>query len=358
MPIGDATLNVGLIGCGEIARAVHLGALSRCRGLRVAALAESDSRRRDEASRRAPGAAVFSDYRDLLDDPAVDAVVVALPTELHADAAEAAFTAGKHVYLEKPIATSLDGAGRVVEAWRASGRVGMIGFNGRFNPLFMRAAEIVRSGALGELVAARSSMSRAERPLPDWKRSRGDGGGVLLDLASHHADLVVLLFGREVREVFAETRSLLSEDDTAVVHLRLDGGLVVQSLFSLCTADEDRFEIYGRAGRLAVDRVVSFDVEVAGPVADLARSGWLKRAFSSLPPVRALVARLRSPLREPAYDGAFERFASAVRGTDDPSPDLLDGYRSLQVVLAAEESARTGRPVTIAARSHESTDRA
>ena len=358
MPAGENALRVGLIGCGDIARAVHLDALARCPHVRLTALAESRPDRLADAARRAPGAATFADYRDLLGSADVDAVLVALPPRLHAEVASAAFEARRHVYLEKPIATSLADASRVVEAWRASGRVGMAGFNGRFNPLYRKAADCLRAGRLGELVAARSSLSCADRPVPDWKRSREHGGGALLDLASHHADLVRFLFGREVREVFADARSLSSEGDVAAVQLRLDDGLIVQSLFSLRAVDEDRFEVYGRAGKLTVDRRESFDLEVTEQTATRTRLGWLGRALASLARSPNLAARLAAPSREPAYDAAIERFALAARGSAPPGPDLEDGYRSLQIVLAAEESARTGRPVTLAPRPHESSARA
>jgi predicted dehydrogenase len=103
------------------------------------ALAEPDVQRRVEASRRAPGAAAYGSYHDLLKMPEVEAVVICLPNALHAEVAVAALEQGKHVYLEKPLATSLDEAQRVVTAWRRAGVVGMIGFNYRFNPLFQAA---------------------------------------------------------------------------------------------------------------------------------------------------------------------------------------------------------------------------
>lgn len=84
--------------------------------------------------------------------PEVEAVVICLPPALHAEYAIAAFQAGKHVYLEKPIATNLLDARAVVEAWRKAGTVGMMGFNYCFNGLYQSAKQYVRSGPLGDLV--------------------------------------------------------------------------------------------------------------------------------------------------------------------------------------------------------------
>src|SRR5262245_16729525 len=100
-------LKVGLIGCGHIAQSTHLHVLTRLPDVDLVALAEVDATRRYEASRRAPAAIAVADYQELLALPDVEAVVICLPNALHADAAIAALEARKHVYLEKPLATTL-----------------------------------------------------------------------------------------------------------------------------------------------------------------------------------------------------------------------------------------------------------
>ena len=198
-----APVALGLIGCGSIARNVHLKVLRRLPGVRVAALADPDAQRLNAAQRLVPGAAGCADYRQLLDLPHVQAVVIAAPNAHHAEMTVAALDRRKHVYLEKPIATSLAGARQILAAAQQAGTVGMMGFNYRFNPLYQETRRLIRSGRLGELVSVRSVFATASHPLPDWKQSRHSGGGVLLDLASHHVDLVRHFLGGEVRAVFA-----------------------------------------------------------------------------------------------------------------------------------------------------------
>src|SRR5690606_31651972 len=98
----DSALQIGLVGCGRIAQMVHLRVLSAMPGVRLAAVAEADADRLAEAQKHAPQARAYHDYHELLADDAVQAVVICLPTGMHAVAAVAAFAAGKHVYLEKP----------------------------------------------------------------------------------------------------------------------------------------------------------------------------------------------------------------------------------------------------------------
>ena len=338
------TLTIGVIGCGQIAQAVHLPILERLPGVRVTALADVDAARLSQAGARVPRAARFSDYARLLATAQVDAVVVCVPPALHAEVAIAALQADKHVYLEKPLATTLDDGERVCEAWRRSGRVGMIGFNYRFNRLYQQARNEVYGGRIGPVVAVRSVFATTSDGLPDWKRARSSGGGALLDLASHDIDLVHFILGDEVVEAFADVRSLTSEGDSAVFQMRVVSGIPAQIFVSLGTAEEAVFEVYGQRGKVTVNRYQSVAARVTGTRVD----SRVRRLWNSVAAVRELpwfIQRLRAPANEPSFAAALAHFFGAIRGHHCACPDFFDGYRSLSVIAAAEESARTGRPV-------------
>ncbi len=341
-------LRVGLIGCGWFARAVHLPILRRLPEVEVIALAEPDPARRREASSLVPSARACEHYRDVFEMAGVDAVVISVPTPLHADVAVAAMERGKHVYLEKPIAMSLSEADWILDVWKRADVVGMVGFNYRFNPLHQAARMQLQAGKLGSLVGVRSVFSTPTRPMPGWKQTRSTGGGVLLEMASHHIDLVRFLLGQDIRTVYAEIQSRCTEHDTATLHLQLADGLQVQSFFSLCALDEDRFEIYGQAGKLTVDRYRSLDVEIVDAGGPSSRLRRVTRRLRSLRNVPYLFKKLRSPWHEPSYRESLCRFVSAIRGRKKASPDLLDGYRSLEVICAAEEAAQKGQSVSLA----------
>lgn len=345
-------LKVGLIGCGRIAQLVHLNILTHLPNVELVALAEPDPGRRELAQRTAPGALAFADYKELLAIPEVEAVVICLPNVLHAEATVSALQQGKHVYLEKPLATSLDEAHSVLTAWQNTSVVGMMGFNYRFNALYQAARQQTRSGRLGELVGARSVFSTSVRAIPAWKQSR-QSGGVLLDLASHHIDLVHFLFGEKVREILAGLRSQRSQDDSAALQLRLANGLLVQMFFSLGAVDEDRFEIYGQAGKLTVDRYLSLDVEITEPGADFDRLTLLKRGLKALVPRAYLREKVLVPGNEPSYRVALSHFVAAALANRPTRPDFWDGYHSLAVIEAAEETARTGQMVSLTDSRHE-----
>lgn len=337
-------LSTGLLGCGRIAQLVHLDALKTLPGVHLSALAEQNPQRRAEAGQRVPEARLFANYRDALDAPELDAVVVCLPPALHAEAALHAFEAGKHVYLEKPIATNLDEARALLEAGRAAEKVGMIGFNYRFGALQQETKQLLQAGRLGEIAGLRSVFSSASHGLPSWKANRQSGGGVLLDLASHHVDLVRFFFEEEIVEVSAQLRSQQSEADSAAVQLRLESGLLVQSFFSLRAVDEDVFEIYGNRGKLSFDRHASASVEITSAAFEYGRTAQLKRELRQLG--HSVRRMLRAP-GEPSFKAALGAFAQAAAGQRVRYPDLGDGYQSLAVLTAAEEAAATGQPVAV-----------
>lgn len=339
-------LGIGLIGCGGIAQLVHLGVLTDLDGVRLVAIADPNPERWTDAARRAPGAARVASAEEIFRRTDVEAVVICAPNALHAELAIAAFAYGKHVYLEKPLATSLAQGEDVIHAWRRSGLVGMIGFNYRFNELHRRVKRLLQGSVIGDVVAVRTVFSSAARVIPDWKRRRGTGGGVLLDLASHHVDLLRFLLDTEIRAVTATVHSHRDEGDTAMVQLHIADGVVAQCLFTAGTIDEDRVEIYGSTGRVSVDRYHGFDVELVRPqrtgVATRLLRGVMSAARSPY-----LRQRLFAPTSEPSFAAALSHFAESVRMRRPASPTLWDGFASLGVIEAVEESHRTGCQVAV-----------
>jgi predicted dehydrogenase len=293
----------------------------------------------------------FASLDDMLAGSALDAVVVALPTALHGAAARAVFQAGCDLYLEKPLAADATDGAAVLELWRRSGRIGMMGFNARFNPLQRRLRDLIRAGRAGTPVYVHSAFATAQRPMPEWKQSRATGGGVLLDLGCHHIDLMRFLFGREPIAVRATLSSRSTEDDTAFVELELRGGPQVHSFFSLAAAEQDHVEVHGDRGRLSVSRFTSLDVAVSdnpGPGNTPLRR--LARRAGEIRQIPAALRARRAPLREPGYATALDRFLEAVttRRLAPDAPDLDDGYACLTIIEAAERSAKSGRVETLA----------
>jgi predicted dehydrogenase len=338
----DRTIRIGVLGCGRIASLAHLRILSRLQHVSVAAVADSDGARREQALEHAPQAVECSDYKTLLERRDVDAVVICLPPQLHASAAVDAFRAGKHVYLEKPLALSLSEASEVVAAWKSTGLIGVIGFNFRHNPLYRKLRAQLQAGEIGRLVGARSVFASAARPLPPWKQKRVSGGGALLDLGSHHADITRFLFAEEVTAARATVRSQRCEHDSAFLEMRTASGLIVSSFLSMSAIEEHRFEIYGVRGKLSMHRLAQ-DTDLTLPNMPYDR---IQRIWDSLVALRPSTL-LRGPA-EPSFATALEMFVEGVRTGEEVRPNLEDGLRSLAVISAAERSLDTGSFVEVA----------
>jgi NDP-hexose-3-ketoreductase len=325
-----APVRIGLLGCGAVACDQHLPALRKTAGADVVALADPDPASRARAARLAPGAAVHADAGELLARSDVDAVVVAAPTMLHADFASAAARAGKHVYVEKPLATSEDDAIGVIEEVARSGVTATVGFNRRRHPVYEQARRLLEAGRIGAVRFVQTAFCEPVElhELPEWKRTRAAGGGVLLDLASHHFDLARWFLEAEIEVVHARTRSGRSEQDEAWTALSTSTGVEVQSLFSYRAAHADFIEFFGEQGRLRVDRHGRALV-VHRP----RRSGYgIRRDW--------FPSAGRVPRRgDPSYGRALGAFVQRLHGAEVETPSLEDGLRSLQAVLAAERLA-------------------
>lgn len=340
------TIGVGVIGCGVIAYWSHLRSLRRLPGARLVAAVDPDPAARERAA-RLTGCETHADAAELLARPDVDAVVISAPTPLHAELGVAAAEAGKPFYLEKPAACDRAEAERLRAAVDRAGVSVAVGFNRRFHPLCIQARELIRSGALGRVRAVLGTFNEplAASEAPSWKGKRRTGGGALLDLGSHHFDLVAWLLSDFLLEVEAGVSSRRTEDDEAWTRAATAGGVPVQSYFSFRAGRADWIEVLGESGTLRIDRHRSaLDLRVAR------RFGYGLRA-AGVPATRETLAlrarRLVRPSYDPSYRAALAAFVTRLRGGSADLATLDDGLRSLDVVLAAEESSRAGRPVGI-----------
>jgi myo-inositol 2-dehydrogenase / D-chiro-inositol 1-dehydrogenase len=238
--------SVGLIGAGKVAR-VHAANLARIRGARLVAVA-------DAVPEAARGLAddVGCDAltpEALLGRGDVEAVLVTTPPDTHAALIAAAAEAGKHVFCEKPLATSLDAAWAAVEAAERAGVLLQIGYNRRFDAAFRAVRDEVQRGGVGRPLVLRIS---SRDPAPPPAAYLPHSGGVFLDTTSHDLDLARFVLAAEVTEVAARGASLVDANaaaigdvDTLVVALAFSNG-------ALGAIDNCRTSAYGYDQRLEV----------------------------------------------------------------------------------------------------------
>lgn len=340
-------IRVGLIGCGRIAQWFHIGNLLNHPHVDLVAIAESDDATRASVSARVGNAQSTSDYSELLANLDVDAVVICLPTHLHAEVATQAFNRNKHVYLEKPLASDREGGVSVVNAWRSSGRVGMVGFNGRFHPILQRAKAIVDANQLGTITAINVVQTSSATKLPAWKQSRSTGGGVLLDMASHQFDLIPHLFGSTATLVHATTWSQRAEQDSAMIQFQTSDDLRGQLFVSNSAAQRYRIEVHGIEGAMLVDRFEN-SIKLLPRHPRAGRVGLARAAMSSFGEAGRRIGRMLRPRPDVSFRLALNAYIeSIIRGDAEAGSNIMAGMTSLESVLAAEASAQTDQWVAI-----------
>ena len=188
-------INFGIIGCGWIGDLKHLPNYSKHPDTKIAALCDVDEKKMEQSIKKfnLDSVKTYTDYREMVQDPNLDAVVVATPNKLHCEMTVAAFQAGKHVLCEKPMATSAADARKMIDASRKAGKKLSVGFQWRFRPECLYIKDLCDSGALGEIYYAKAHGLR-RRGVPTWGSYMDpdlNGGGVLWDGAPHSLDFTL-----------------------------------------------------------------------------------------------------------------------------------------------------------------------
>jgi myo-inositol 2-dehydrogenase/D-chiro-inositol 1-dehydrogenase len=330
-------IGLGVIGAGRIGR-LHAGNLAR-RTLGVELCGIADPRLEAAESCAAfCKTRAFADWRRLLEDALVRAVVVCSPTDTHAAILEAAADAGKHVFCEKPIDLDLERARQAVAAVEGAGLLLQVGFNRRFDPTFRRIGDLVRAGDIGVPQLVRITSRDPAPPPLEYVRS---SGGLFLDMTIHDLDMARYLANAEVEEVFARASNLVDprigeagDVDTAAIVLRFETG-------ALALIDNSRRAVYGYDQRL----------EVFGPKGCLTAPNrtptevrrWTEAGQERERPFEFFLDRY-----EESFALEMELFVEALREGKSAPVTGDDGLRAIELALAALESSRTGNPVRVA----------
>ncbi|HXX37089.1 MAG TPA: Gfo/Idh/MocA family oxidoreductase [bacterium] len=292
----------------------------------------------------------------------IDAVDICLPHDLHVDAVCRVAQAGKHIYIEKPLARTGAECVEIIRAVEDAGVCLMVGHNLLFNPVVAQARALVEAGAVGQVFMVRGA-SYGWPPIRagSYRLSRERcGGGVLADTGVHVLYMMRALAG-EARAVSASlaraVRKEIEGEDNALLHLEYENGALGEMVASYSTklstwelgfpeGWDQRLEAYGDRGTLLVDvahgalSLFSADDDRRLEPADW-RTGTRRIHGAS-------VFQLPNVYFD-SFKFAVRGFVEAVLGDRHPPVTATDGYRVVQLVDAAYESARTGSRVTLKA---------
>jgi len=337
-------LRFALIGAGNIARthADALRASDRSRLVAVAGGPGAEQMAADEGVRYHP------DPTALCGDSEVDAVILCTPSGIRRDYTLAAAACGKHVLVEKPIEVDLGRAREMVTACERAGVTLGVVFQSRFKPHVEAAQAAVARGALGDLVLASMAVKWHRPPeyyaSADWRGTWAfDGGGPLINQAIHNVDMLLWIMG-DVRRVRAATANRLHRDieveDTVAAQLEFASGAlgVLEATTAAYPGSPRRLELHGTAGTITLldDEVAEWDLQdgTPAPANEVAAAVAAARATH-------VMADFRWHQRQ------IEDFVDAVTQGGRPRVDGREGLRSLALVRAVYEAARTGGAVEV-----------
>lgn len=335
--MSQRTFGWGLIGASTIAHSFMIDAINAQQDGRVVGLLSGDIDRGQAFAAEHAIPRAYLSLVELLADPEIDAVYISTTNQMHEQQTLAAAAAGKHVLCEKPLALSLDGAKRMVDACRAAGVVMGTNHHLRNAVTHRKLKELVAQGAVGTPLAARVFHAvYLPESLQGWRIDSEDaGGGVILDITVHDADTLRFVLGSEAVEVSAMTASQGMAKpglaDAVMGTIRFRSGVLAQFHDAFTIAHTlTGLEVHGTDGSL-----LARDVMTQRPVGEIVLRRGNNQETIDPGPAEAL------------YTRSVRNFTNAMLGTGSPSATGEDGVRSLAVALAAAESAATGRTMSV-----------
>ena len=373
-------LRAAIAGTGFIG-AVHARS-ARLAGARLVGVAASTPERSQQAAERLGAERAFPAAEALVEADGVDVVHICTPNQLHLPLAEAALAAGKHVICEKPLATDVDGARRLVDAAAGTGRQAAVPFVYRYYPTVREARERVRSGRTGAVRLVHGTYLQDWLVHPDddnWRVDAALGGEsrAFADIGSHWCDLAEFVTGHRIARLVARMLTAVPErrrrqgtaafvrgdgggelravdtEDAAVIQFETDGGAIGSAVISQISPGRKNrlwLEVDGAAEALAFSQE---EPELLWSGRQNAIS-LVPRDPAGMSPDAARLAKV--PAGHPqGYADCFDGFVADVyegaRGGEpaDGMPVFADGLRSAQIVDAVLASARSGGWVDVAA---------
>jgi len=337
------TYRVGVIGAGAIAQGCHLPGYDKVKNVELVAFADPSQARHKEMAKLYPQMRGYKSYRQMLARQKLDVVSVCTPNKYHAPAAIAALGAGCHVLCEKPMATTLREADRMIEAAKAARKKLMVGFTHRLFSGPKKCKELLEKRALGKPFMMRVRFAHGG-PYPGWaKDSRSfydpkiAAGGAMLDMGIHAIDLCLWLLG-PVRSVMAKSKTIVKRigvDDNAVLLMEFKSGALgyIEAGWT-SKPGFSGFELYGTDGSLICD--YKDGLQLCGGRASAGKDSVTEWRM------------LDKAATTGGWDAEMPYWMSIVEGKQKLEMDGRAGKAALAVALGAYKSSKTGREVLLA----------
>ena len=329
-------IKVGIIGAGRIGK-VHAESIAyHIPSAEVVAVTDPFLNGESEKFMKELGVKKLGkDYKTIIDDPEIDAVIICSPTSTHSQYSIEAARAGKHVFCEKPVDMDVDRIKETIKVVKETGIKFQVGFNRRFDHNFMEVKNLVKKGSVGDVHIVRVT---SRDPAPPPAEYVAASGGMFMDMTIHDFDMVRYLSGSEVVEVSAYGAVLVDpaigkagDIDTAVINLKFANGAlgIIENSREAKYGYDQRVEVFGNKGAINV----SNDTKSSAVLST-------SEGVSSEKPLYFFLERYMESFTEEK-----KQFFNAIINNTDVPVGAIDGLKPVLIAKAAFKSMKEGRSV-------------
>ncbi len=340
-------VGVGMIGSRFVAE-IHAESFASIPNADIVAVASPTEEHVSDFASRHDIPKHFTDYRELLELREVDVVVLGLPNYLHCQACCDAAAADKHVICEKPLCTTMEEADEMIEACASAGVKLMYAEELCFAPKYVRAKQLVDSGALGDIYLLKQC-EKHDGPHADWFWDvELSGGGVTLDMGCHGFEFFRWVLDKpEAVSVYADMATHVHADrtrgdDDAIIIVEFEGGArgIAEESWIKKGGMDDRAEIYGSEG------VVFADLLRGNSLVTYSDVGY-DYAVEKAATTRGWSFTVYEEAWNYGFPQEMQHFADCIINDEEPLETGEDGKKVMEIIFAAYESAGTGRKVSL-----------
>lgn len=342
-------ITVGIIGCGRISQTRHIPEYASNKNVKIGGYFDFNKQRAEDISKQY-GGKVYESVEDMFSDEEIDAVSVCVTNSAHASISIQALNAGKDVLCEKPMATSLEESEEMVWTAKKNHKTLMIDQNQRFAKAHVRAKELLKAGAIGNVLTFKSTFGHGGPET--WSIDGGPNTwffdknkskyGSIFDLGVHKIDLIQFLIESPVKSVSAKLATLdkrnsegqlISVDDNAISIYELENGVIgtVTSSWTYYGEEDNSTIIYGSKGVMKIYDDPKYSIEV------ILKDG--EKVLYDIDKIQTNDSQTKS--------GVMDEFISSLLEKREPSADAGSVINSMRAVFASIESDETGKKISI-----------
>lgn len=333
----ERKIKVGVIGVGRIGKLHTENLMANFPDVEVKSVADPFIDNSIDWTKTIGIKYAYEDYKEILNDSEIEAVLICSSTDTHADISIEAAKAGKHIFCEKPIDLTVEKINKALMAVEEAGVKFQVGFNRRFDHNFKKVREIVKEGRVGELQILKITSRDPAPPPAEYVRA---SGGIFLDMTIHDFDMARYLSGSEIEEVYVTGAVLVDPDiekagdlDTAIISLKFENGAigVIDNSRKAAYGYDQRVEVFGSKGQVSV----SNDTDTSAVLST-------EEGVFSDKPKYFFLERYQDSFRE-----EMKEFFNAIMEDKESPVRAIDGLKPVLIGLAAKKSFQEGRPVKV-----------